>query len=279
MNKQESTENIKNKSKAVWGTSPAGWTFGKDYKKGTKKFFESVLKKRFSYECDWFDEVVDFKRFKNKKVLEVGYGAGYDAYMFCKYGAEYTGIDITPENQQLAIKHLAYYGYHPTILCMDVETMSFDEEFDYVFSFGVLHHTPDIKKSLDNIYKTLKKGGEAQIIVYNKHSIFYWLNVVLSQWILKGGFLKRSLADQRSFIEYSESSERPLVNVYSKKEISRLLINSGFKIRKAHIRKLVHEDLIGIRFLGRIFRFIPQKFLSFLGKKFGWYVSIRAIKE
>ncbi len=269
---------VKNKSKSVWGTSPAGSTFGQGHEKGTKEFFESVLQKRFSYECNWFNEVVNFKRFQGKKVLEIGYGAGYDAYMFCKHGANYTGIDITPENQIIATKHLSYYGYQPKLLCMDVEKMSFNEEFDYVFSFGVLHHTPNIKRALENIHKALKIGGKAQIIVYHKYSIFYLLNVIFTEWITKGGLLKRTLAEQRSLIEYTESSERPLVNVYSKKQIGQLLIDTGFKIEQYHIRKLVHEDIKSIRFIGRISNFIPKNFLNFIGKKLGWYISVHAIK-
>ena len=273
---EQHNEIIKNKSKSVWGANPAGWTFGNNYEKGTKEFFESVLTKRFAYECDWFDEVVNFKRFQNKKVLEVGYGAGYDAYMFCKHGANYTGIDITPENRAIATKHLSYYGYNSNFLCMDIEKMSFDEEFDYVFSFGVLHHTPNVTKALENIYRALKKGGEAQIIVYNKHSIFYWLNLFFTQWILKRGFLKRTLAEQRSLIEFTKSAEKPLVNVYSKKEFSKLMKDTGFSIKKTHIRKLVHED---IPIIWKFPQLIHQKYLNRAGKNFGWYISVRAIKE
>ena len=56
---------------------------------------------------------------------------------------------------------------------MDAEELTFKEQFDYVFSFGVLHHTPNIAKALKNIHTVLKDNGEAQIIVYYKHSIFY----------------------------------------------------------------------------------------------------------
>lgn len=271
-------DQIKNTSKSVWGASPAGWTFGQGYQKGTKEFFEAVLHKRFTWECDWLDDIVDFKRFNNKKVLEVGCGAGYDAYQFCKHGALYTGIDITPDNPIIAKKHLSYYGYEADIQEMDVESLSLIKQFDYVYSFGVLHHTPDMQKALQNMYNSLKIGGEIQIIVYHKYSIFYLLNVVIFTWIIKLKFLKMSLKTVRSHIEYSTNQERPLVNVYSKRQLKTMLQKAGFVIIKTEVRKLVTEDLPGIPFIMKLYKFIPSIVLQKLSHYFGWYLSVRALK-
>jgi hypothetical protein len=68
---QPSNNAVKESSKQVWGASPAGWTFGQSYKPGTKEFFDSVIAKRFSYEVPWLDEIVQFKRFVGKSVLEI----------------------------------------------------------------------------------------------------------------------------------------------------------------------------------------------------------------
>lgn len=277
--KEKSIEDIKNSTKKVWGASPAGSAYGKQYQPGSKDFFEAVLEKRFSYELDWLDGIVDFKRFNGKKVLEVGCGAGYDAYQFCKHGADYTGIDIVPENPVLTQKHLEFYGFKATAIEMDAEKLTLDDNtFDYVFSFGVLHHTPNIRKALQHIYNVLKVGGECQIIVYNKHSIFYWLTLVLSVWILRGKFLKMSLKDMRSKIEYTQSDALPLVNVYSKRQICKLMKEAGFSIIKTDIRKLLAEDLPSIPLIRKMYKYIPKRFLDVLGKKFGWYVSVRAVK-
>jgi len=275
----EINQSLKKASQDVWGTSPAGWTFGENHKPGSKEFFDAVLKKRFSYETPWLDEIVQFDRFKNKNVLEIGSGAGYDAYQFCKAGAHYTGLDITPENPICTKQHLSYYGLEGRLIEGDVESMNFNQEFDFIYTFGVLHHTPDIKKSLNNCFSALKHGGEVQVIVYNKWSIFYCVTVVLFEWLLKCNWAKRSLKEQRSMIEYSESNARPLVNVYGKRALCRLLKQAGFKIKQTHIRKLVAEDLPCIRVVGRTYKYIPQKFLDFIGRYFGWYVSVRAVKE
>lgn len=273
------SDNAKNAAKAVWGASPAGWTFGNDYKPGSQHFFDSVLAKRFTYECDWLNDVVHFEKYRDKKVLEIGCGAGYDAYQFCKNGADYTGIDITPANPLLVKQHLSYYGYAPTTHEMDAEKMNFKEEFDFVYSFGVLHHIPDMQKVLNNCYSALKKDGEACIIVYYKYSIFYVLSTVLTAWILRGGFLKRSLAQQRGLIEYSESDQLPLVNVYSKKALRKMMEKAGFNVDRLCVRKLVHEDLPSLRLIWRFYKYIPSSWLKKLGNYWGWYVCVRAVKK
>ena len=278
MNQNTAHQTIKDNSKSVWGSSPAGWVYGENYERGTKDFFEAVLHKRFSYELPWLDEVVQFKRFAGKSVLEIGCGAGYDAFQFCKAGAVYTGIDITPQNPPLARKHLSHYGFDARFEEMDVEQMSFKNEFDFVFTFGVLHHTPDIKKALSNCYNAVKPGGEIQVIVYNKWSIFYCLTVVIWEWVLRRNFLKRSLADQRSLIETFTCDAKPLVNVYSKREIQKLIKQTGFKITKTDIAKLVAQDLPMIPLIARLYNYIPQRLLRFIGTYFGWYVSVRAFK-
>lgn len=270
---------IKEATKQVWGTSPAGWIFGDGHEFGSKEFFEAVLKKRFSYEVPWLDHIVCFKRFNGKKVLEIGCGGGYDAYQFCAAGADYTGIDITPQNPLNASKHISYYGYKARFLELDAEHLNFNEEFDYIYSFGVLHHTPDMQKVLSNCYKALKQGGEVQVIVYNKWSLFYCLTVVLYEWILKFNCRRRSLKEQRSMIESTESNHRPLVNVYSKRELQKLLKQSGFTVIKSDIRKLVQEDLPGPKFIRKLYSLIPESLLNFLGRYIGWYVSVRAVKK
>ena len=270
---------IKEASKNVWGTTPAGWTYAENNSKGTQEFFEKVLQKRFTEECKWMFEIVQFERFKEKKVLEIGCGAGYDAYQFCKHGAQYTGIDLTPDNPIITKKHLSYFGYHPEVLEMDAEELSFNEHFDYIFSFGVLHHTPNIKKALKNIYIVLKDDGEAQIIVYNKYSIFYIITCIGYNWLLKGKFLTMSLKDLRSTIEVTTSTVKPLVNVYSKKELHRLCNQAGFQIIKTDIRKLVREDLPGgTRFGAKLYKYIPESWLDYFATKFGWYLSVRMVK-
>ena len=268
----------KEAAKQVWGASPAGWVYGEGAAIGTREYFENVIRKRSSYELPWLFEVFPFNATGGKRVLEVGCGAGYDAYEFCRNGANYTGIDITPENIERTKKHLRLVGLDGDIRIGDAENLDFpDGSFDLVFSNGVLHHIPDITKGLAEIYRVLKPQGEFWVTLYHRNSVFYRLSVCLWNHILKGGFRKLTLQERRSLIECTASDARPIVNVYSKVEVQTLVQHARFSIEFLGSRKLVHEDFPGT--ISRMIRPVPQRILDRLGRIFGWYVVLRARKS
>lgn len=277
MNQKENAAN--NATKKVWGTNPAGWTHAPEKKVGSKDFFDDVLEKRSTYECPWLPAVVNFENYAGKKVLEIGCGAGYDAYMFCKAGADYIGIDLVPENIARTQAHLSYYGYKPSILEIDAAQMEFSQKFDFIYSFGVLHHIFDIEKVLKKSHAHLNDKGKVLFIVYHKNSIFYWLSVVLRNWILTGRFLKEPLEKTVSRIEQTGSKDLPLVRVYTKNDFTVLLQQAGFKITDTKIRKLNREDLPYIYWVSYMYRFIPQYVLDVCAKWWGWYLCVEAVKD
>jgi hypothetical protein len=79
-------------------------------------------------------------------------------------------------------------------------------------------------------------------------------------------------------IEYTTSKDRPLVNVYSRSQVRKLLHHAGFSVESMWVRKLLKEDLPEIYVIWRLWQYIPQRWLDFLGKYFGWYVIAKATK-
>ncbi|MBI5049149.1 MAG: class I SAM-dependent methyltransferase [Deltaproteobacteria bacterium] len=162
----------------------------------------------------------------------------------------------------------------------DAENLQFkDGSFDVVFSNGVLHHTPDIEKSFREAQRVLRRGGEFWVILYHKNSVFYWISLLLFDHILKLGFLKRSFRERLSMIEYTTSKELPLVNVYSRRQLRKLLVATGFEVEAIWVRRLIEEELPPLPLLGRLWKFIPQNWLDRLGNVFGWYVIAQAKKR
>lgn len=271
---------LKRAAKSVWGATPAGWTHAPDQLIGTKEYFEKVVARRSGYEIPWIFDLFPFASSRNKQVLEVGCGAGYDAYEFCRHGAIYTGIDITPENIKRATQHLALYDLKGEIRAGDAEQLDFrDESFDLVFSNGVLHHVPDVEQSFREIHRVLKPDGEFWLTLYHKHSLFYLITLGLWDHLFRGGFLNETLQERLSRIETTTSDAKPLVRVYSRNEVKGMLHRSGFKVSLLKVRKLVWEDLPGIPFLGSLWRWIPQNLLDAVGHVLGWYVVVRAEKS
>jgi ubiquinone/menaquinone biosynthesis C-methylase UbiE len=271
---------LKSAAQQTWTANPAGWTYGGGAAPGTKEFFDNVLAKRSTEEQPWLFDLVPFATFRGKQVLELGCGAGYDAYAFCKNGADYTGIDLTPDNPLRTRTHLSFYGLEPKTLVGDAEQLMFpNASFDAAFSNGVLHHTPDMRQSFCEIQRVLKPGGDFWVILYHKDSIFHWLNVWLYGYILRGGFLKYSYRERLSMIEYTSSGARPLVNLYRRHEVAALLEQTGFQVDQICVRKLVWKDMPGPGFLHRLYQLIPQGWYDQLGKFFGWYIIAHAHKR
>jgi len=94
----ENGQSAKERARSVWGASPAGTTHAPNEAPGTRAFFERARERRANDELPFLRELVPFAKWKGKQVLELGCGAGFDAYEICAAGAEYTGIDLTPEN-------------------------------------------------------------------------------------------------------------------------------------------------------------------------------------
>jgi SAM-dependent methyltransferase len=271
--------NYKQRAADFWNANPAGSVWAKGAEPGTKEYFEQVMEKRSSYEIPWLFEVVPFASFRGKSVLEIGCGAGYDAYHLSLQGARYTGIDLAPENPRRTKRHLGYYGFSPQVLRADAESLCFRAGvFDRVFSNGVLHHTPDIDQSFREACRVLKSGGEFWVILYHKHSIFYWVNLLAFQHVMKLGFLRRSFTELLSRVESGEAEERPLVTVFTRRGLKGKLEQSGFLVQSLKVRKLLHQDLPASGQLSKLYHLIPQKWLDSLGKFWGWYVIAKAVK-
>lgn len=242
---------------------------------GSLEFFNKIAKNRYEIYAPWMKNTFKFEQYKNRKVLEVGVGVGTDHLQFTKAGAILTGIDITPKSIELTKKNLELHGHHSNLLVADAEDLPFeDNTFDVVYSFGVLHHIPNIQKAIDEIYRVLRTEGEAVITLYHKYSLF-WIFVILYEMILKGGFLKKTIKQRLSEIEMGGEKTRPLVNLYTKRDARRLFKKfNKIKIYSRHIG-------IGFsnRLINRILRIsLINRILELFSLKFGWYLIIEAKK-
>ena len=77
-------------SRKYWNRQPCNIKHSKK-KLFSKEYFNEVSNKRYFVEGH-IKNFVNFKKWKNKKVLEIGFGIGTDAIEFLKNGAKYSGI-------------------------------------------------------------------------------------------------------------------------------------------------------------------------------------------
>jgi ubiquinone/menaquinone biosynthesis C-methylase UbiE len=256
-----------------WTADPCGPISG--HEPGSRAYFDDLLAGRRRY-APWMDEILDYDRARDLRVLDVGCGQGIDLVRYAAAGARVTGVDLTPRHAELARANLATAGLTADVVVGDAETLPFpDASFERVSSNGVLHHTPDMPQALREIRRVLAPGGEARLIVYNRRSFYYWISLVLLQ-----GILHRQLLEERSMagvlargVERTSIGARPLVRVYSAPELRRMLHDSGFVDVRTTVRHFRVEDTPlsawAARWIGGL---RSPALLDRIGRIGGWYL-------
>ncbi len=123
--------------------------------------------------------------FKDKAVLEAGCGGGQHAAMIAPYARQITAVDLNTVD--IAKEKLISF-HNITFIEADIATMNLREEFDIVFSIGVVHHTDSPDKTVTNLKRHLKRGGKLILWVYSKEGNFFVEHIIEP---LRKIFLKR----------------------------------------------------------------------------------------
>jgi ubiquinone/menaquinone biosynthesis C-methylase UbiE len=142
---------------------------------GTPGFFQELEDYRYD-KLTYLPKLVDFSAYRGKAVLEIGCGAGIDLARFAREGARVTGVDLSPTAIGLARLNFNHKGLSAQLCVMNGEALDFDENsFDMVYAHGVLQYTANPPHMAGEIFRVLKPGGQAILMVYNKYS---WLNLL-----------------------------------------------------------------------------------------------------
>ena len=145
-----------------------------------KKYAEQFLGWLQPVKPDFFD---------GKIILEGGCGKGRHTTLAAHWGAkEVVGIDLSAavETAFAATKHLP----NAHIVQADIYKLPFKRAFDYAFSVGVLHHTPDPKKSFLSLASKVKKDGSISAWIYgaeNNEWITSYVNPIRTSFTSKMG--------------------------------------------------------------------------------------------
>ena len=230
---------------------------------GSIEYFNEVEARKYFIEPH-IPEFADFSSWRGNSVLEIGAGIGTDAVNFVRAGALYTGIEISEESLNLARKRFEVFGLSGELDFANAENCTkvlSGRTFDLIYSFGVLHHTPNIELALAEIRKLSHEKTRLKIMVYAKDSY--------KDILIRGGF------DQPE-----AQNGCPIANTYSKEEITALLNSAGFsilEIRKDHLFKYNIEKYINYQYeFEPWFNAMPKDLLSLLEKNLGWHMLIDA---
>jgi ubiquinone/menaquinone biosynthesis C-methylase UbiE len=261
------------RAREQWSQDPCGAEYDREHELGTREFFDSIERHRYSEYAAWMPRLMEFEKLRDAKLLEIGCGMGTDLLQFARAGARCTGIDLTPRSVEITRHRFKLYGADGDFMISDGERLPFrDESFDVVYSNGVLHHTPDTAGAIREVRRVLRPGGVAKVMLYHRNSLNYWIEIILRRGLLGGEFLRGRSAEEimSRVIEHSDHGARPLVKVYSRGQARELF--SGFRDVTIQIEQLTRDEL---RFLSPL---ISESILTRLRQKVGWNVIVTAIK-
>jgi ubiquinone/menaquinone biosynthesis C-methylase UbiE len=242
---------------------------------GTREAIDQLLVAQRIAE-PWLGEAFAYKATAGLDVLDVGCGQGIDLVEYARAGARATGIDLTPRHVELARSHVEALNLPATVVHGDAEYLPFgDASFDRVSSNGVLHHTPDMPGALREICRVLRPEGEARIAVYNRHSSHYWLSQVAIRGVLQRGLLEDGSMERvlGRGVELTSIDARPLVRVYSQRQLGRMLRDAGFADVRTSVRGFNVEDNPISMWIARHTRLLDSVAVrDRIGRIAGWYV-------
>ena len=203
-------------------------------------------------------EQYKFSTFSGKKVLDLGCGSGVLSVVLAKNGADVTAADLTENATKMTQRNAMLQNLNIKVVRTDAENLAFaNKSFDYVLSWGVLHHTENTEKAFNEVSRTLKHNGTGLVMVYHKSSIFYYLKGLI--WLfLKGKIFKGY--NLKTVIDFYVDGY--FHRHFTKQELSESL-------RQAD---LIVQTTFATQQEQKILPLIPKWLDLFLKFHFGWYL-------
>jgi len=174
------------------------------------------------------DNFIDYPALRGATVLEIGYGVGWLINELSKVAGDAQGIDLSESHFALS-SHRFRDTPNVHVQVASAEAIPFaDGHFDFVASFGVIHHAENDQRCYDEIHRVLKPGGRAFLMLYRKGGPKYWWQKIFKQGLLKGGLFRHGF-DVAAFINsvtdaYEEDSPgAPISRHYTRRDLDRLL--------------------------------------------------------
>ncbi len=269
MNTTDQSE-LKDQIHDFWNEVPCGTQFANS-EIYTKQYYEDIEEHRFGILPSIFS-FAQFTRHHGQKVLEVGVGAGTDFLQWARAGAQAYGIDLTEAGIEHVRHRLALYGFQAEELRVaDCEDLPYpDNSFDVVYSYGVIHHTPNTEKALAEIVRVCKPGGKIKVMIYHRHSLLAWFF-----WFKHALLAGKPWKSLKWVLHYHMESIG--TKAYTLKETHEML--NKLPVANASVStELTYYDRLG-RF-NPLFRGIAKVAAALLGgDRVGWFLNIIATKK
>jgi SAM-dependent methyltransferase len=160
---------------------------------GSREFFDNADRQLYEWNVPLhtgegpFGKIFPYETYRGRPVLEIGCGMGGMSMLWAARGAVVTAVDLNPIALEQTRRRFDIFGLDGRVQCEDANRLSFaDASFDYVYSWGVLHHSPDLALSLAEFFRVLRPGGGFGLMLYNRRSILHAYHTLYLEGFLHG---------------------------------------------------------------------------------------------
>ena len=280
------SQKSQNGNKDWWSSNPMtyDWEGDREVKEGTKEWYKQIddefwdLSKSFAHKeypnVLPFSDLIDYSSLSGKKVLEIGCGAGSIAQKLAEAGADLTAIDLTDKAIELTKKRFDLLDVSAIIKQNDAEALDFpDNSFDFIWSWGVIHHSANTSQIVKEIHRVLKPNGKASIMVYHRNSTRYIVYGGLSKGILNGYFFR-----YRSLYEVNMTfTDGYIARHYTRKNAARLF-SSFSSVSTRVMDGEVPAMFRGWDMLTRLLPIVMKPLNRWIVNRYGWFLLINIVK-
>ena len=179
-----------------------------------------------------FEQFIPYADLAEMHVLEIGVGNGTHAQLLARHAASFTGIDLTEYAVRSTSARMDAFGLtNADIRRMDAEELQFPpESFDFIWSWGVIHHSANTARILEEMHRVLKPGGRAVTMVYHRST---WVYYVLNGFVR--GVLGGDLVKTRSLAKTAQRGTDGAIARYYKPKEWRALVSPWFEVELQHV--------------------------------------------
>jgi 2-polyprenyl-3-methyl-5-hydroxy-6-metoxy-1,4-benzoquinol methylase len=233
-----------------------------DHPQGSREYFDQVEHRKFMAEPHILN-FTEFSRWRGAAVLEIGCGIGTMAVNFARFGAHYTAVELSANSLALTQQRFDVYGLKGDFYQGNAEQLSDflpPRSYDLVYSWGVIHHTPEPERVIQEIKRFLRPGGIIKIMVYARES---WKN-----YMIEAG------------LDQPEAQWGcPVVHTYDREGLIDLL-GPDFEIQSIEQDHIFPYNIPAYQrkqyVLEPWFQAMPKKMFAVLEQHLGWHLMVTA---
>lgn len=222
-----------------------------------------------------FSGLIPFADLKGRDVLEIGCGTGVHARLLAEAGARVSAVDLTPTAVELTTRRLALAGLEADVREADAESLPFaDASFDFVWSWGVIHHSESTKRVISEVARVLRPGSRLALMVYHRSSITFWLNYVAYRGVVRGGLLHESPNELAN-----RWSDGVIARHYTRRGLERALAPWFEHVETQVMGQMSEAIPLPARARRTVARVVPSGVQRAVLRRYGWFLFATASRR